>query len=334
MTGSTEMQALIVERMSGPFVLTHLPSPVPGPRQALVRVHASGVNPLDTKIRAGNAAHARVVFPAVLGLDLAGVVERIGNEVTEFRKGDEVYAMGGGIGGLQGSLATHIAVDVDLLARKPRNLSMREAAAMPLSVITAWEGLVDRARVHEGHKVLVHAGAGGVGHVVVQIALALGARVFATVSRDKMKIVESCGATAINYREQQVESYLAEHTDSEGFDIVYDTVGGTTLDDSFRAAKIYTGHVVSCLGWGTHPLAPLSFRGATYSGVFTLLPLLSGNHRRHHGDILRQATALAEAGKLKPLLNPERFGLETALEAHRAVESGKALGKTVVEIES
>ena len=125
--------------------------------------------------------------------------------------------MGGGIGGLQGSLATHIAVDVDLLALKPLNLSMREAAAMPLAVITAWEGLVDRARVHEGNKVLVHAGAGGVGHVAVQIALALGARVFATVSADKMKIVESYGATAINYQEQQVESYVAEHTGSERF---------------------------------------------------------------------------------------------------------------------
>jgi NADPH2:quinone reductase len=266
-------------------------------------------------------------------LDLAGVVEEIGNEVTEFRERDEVYALGGGIGGLQGSLATYIAVDVDLLALKPQNLSMREAAAMPLAVITAWEGLVDRARVHEGNKVLVHAGAGGVGHVAVQIALALGARVFATVSEDKMKIVESYGATAINYREQQVESYVAEHTGSEGFDIVYDTVGGTTLDDSFSAVKIYTGHVVSCLGWGAHKLAPLSFRSATYSGVFTLLPLLTGNNRRHHGDILRRATALAEAGKLKPLLNPERFSLYTALEAHRAVESGKALGKVVVEIE-
>jgi NADPH:quinone reductase-like Zn-dependent oxidoreductase len=333
MVRSTEMQALIVERVNGPFVLTRLPIPNPGAHQALVRVHASGVNPLDTKIRAGNAAHAGVVFPAVLGVDLAGVVEEIGNEVNEFREGDEVYAMGGGVGGLQGSLATHIVVDVDLLALKPKNLSMREAAAMPLAVVTAWEGLVDRARVREGNKVLVHAGAGGVGHVAVQIALALGARVFATVSKDKMKIVENYGATAINYQQQQVESYVADYTGSEGFDVVYDTVGGTTLDDSFMAAKIYTGHVVSCLGWGTHKLAPLSFRGATYSGVFTLLPLLSGKNRRHHGDILRQATALAEAGKLKPLLNPERFTFGTAVEAHRAVESGKALGKIVVEIE-
>jgi NADPH2:quinone reductase len=333
MVPSTDMQALVVERPNGPFVMTGMRSPTPAANEVLVRVHASGVNPLDTKIRSGNAAHARVQFPAVLGLDLAGVVEGVGRDVTEFREGDEVYAMGGGIGGLQGSLATRIAVDADLLALKPKNLSMREAAAMPLTVITAWEGLVDRAHVQPGNKVLVHAGAGGVGHIAVQIALAAGAEVFATVSKDKMKIVEDYGATAINYQEQKVESYVAEYTASEGFDIVYDTVGGTTLDDSFMAAKIYTGHVVSCLGWGTHKLAPLSFRGATYSGVFTLLPMLSGKNRRHHGNILRQATALAEAGKLKPLLSAERFTFETALEAHRAVESGKSLGKMVVEIE-
>lgn len=330
---ATAMQALVVEPANGPFVMTVMPRPVPQDHEVLVRVLASGVNPLDTKIRAGNAAHARVPFPAVLGLDLAGVVEAAGRNVTAFREGEEVYAMGGGVGGLQGSLATHIAVDADLLALKPKNLSMREAAAMPLSVITAWEGLVDRAQVRQGHSVLVHAGAGGVGHIAVQIALAAGAKVSATISKEKRGIVEGYGAAAIDYREQTVESYTAEHTGGEGFDIVYDTVGGSTLDDSFLAAKIYTGHVVSCLGWGTHKLASLSLRAATYSGVFTLLPMLSGLNRRHHGNILRQAAALAESGKLKPLLNPERFTLQTALQAHQAVESGRSLGKVVVEIE-
>jgi len=166
---------------------------------------------------------------------------------------------------------------------------MREAAALPLVFITACEGLVDRAQVHAGQRVLVHAGASGVGHVAVQLAYAFGTQVFATVSKDKMKIAERYGATAIDYRSESVESYVARHTGSEGFDIVYDTVGGTTLDDSFLAVKTYTGHVVSSLGWGTHKLAPLSFRGATYSGVFTLLPLLTGGRRAHHGDILREA---------------------------------------------
>jgi NADPH:quinone reductase-like Zn-dependent oxidoreductase len=181
--------------------------------------------------------------------------------------------------------------------------------------------------------VLVHAGAGGVGHIVVQIAVAFGAQVFATSSREKLKIVESFGATAIDYHERSAESYMADYTGSEGFDIVYDTVGGTTLDDSFNVVRIYTGHVVSCLGWGTYKLGPLSFRGASYSGVFTLLPILSGKGRAHHGEILREAAKLAEAGKLRPLLYAERFTLATVTEAHLAVASGKALGKVVVEID-
>jgi NADPH:quinone reductase-like Zn-dependent oxidoreductase len=186
--------------------------------------------------------------------------------------------------------------------------------------------------VHAGQKVLIHAGAGGVGHIAVQIARAYGADVFATVSADKKEIVEKFGATVINYQTTSVEDYLAEHTNGKGFDIVYDTVGGETLDTSFRAVRTYTGHVVSCLGWGTHKLAPLSFRGATYSGVFTLLPMLTGKGRAHHGDILRAATKLAEAGKLVPLLNASRFTLETALDAHLAVESGKSVGKVVVDV--
>jgi NADPH:quinone reductase len=333
MSISQSMRSLVVEVPNGPFVLTESPVPTVCEGQVLVRIKASGVNPLDTKIRAGNGAHARVELPAILGMDMAGVVEAVGPGVTTFQPGDEVYGMVGGIGGLQGTLATHAAVDANLLAVKPRNLSMREAAALPLVLITAWEGLVDRANVHAGQKVLVHAGAGGVGHVAVQIALAFGAQVFATVSKDKAKIVEGFGATAIDYKSQSVEAYVNLHTDSEGFDIVYDTVGGGTLDDSFLAAKTYTGHVVSCLGWGMHKLAPLSFRGATYSGVFTLLPMLTGKGRAHHGQILRQGAKLAEAGKLKPLLSRERFTFETALEAHTTVESGSTIGKVVVEID-
>jgi NADPH2:quinone reductase len=327
------MRALILESPGAPFTLTEVPRPTAAPGHVLVRIKASGVNPLDTKVRAGQAAHARVELPAILGMDMAGIVEAVGPGVTTFHPGDEVYGMVGGIGGLQGTLAEFVTVDADLLAIKAANLSMREAAALPLVIITAWEGLVDRAQVQAAQKVLIHAGAGGVGHVAVQLAHALGAQVFATVSADKKKIVEAYGATAIDYRTTKVETYVAEQTGGEGFDIVYDTVGGSTLDDSFQAVKTYTGHVVSCLGWGVHKLAPLSFRAATYSGVFTLLPLLSGKGRAHHGDILRAATQLAEAGKLKPLLSQERFTLETALQAHMTVESGKTLGKVVVEIE-
>lgn len=326
------MQAYIVETPGGDFRTVDIERPHLASNQALVRVQASGVNPLDTKIRAGAASHAKQPLPAVLGLDMAGIVEAVSPGITRFAPGDEVYGMVGGVGGLQGTLAEFVAADVDLLARKPKHLSMRQAAALPLVTITAWEGLVDRAKVHAGQTVLVHGGAGGVGHVAVQLALAYGAQVFATVSAGKEKLIEELGAIPIDYRSSSVAEYVEAHTKGAGFDIIYDTLGGATLDASFAAVKRYTGHVVSCLGWGSHALAPLSFRGATYSGVFTLYPLLAGTSRAHHGEILARAAELAETGKLKPLLNEERFSIENVAAAHAMVESG-ALGKVVVELD-
>lgn len=326
------MRAVILEEFGAPLVLREIDKPVAGPGQVLVKVGASGVNPLDTKIRAGRAAHARRVLPAVLGLDLAGVVEEVGDGVHGFTPGDEVFGMTGGVGDVQGSLAEYAAVDARLLARRPASLTVREAAALPLVFITAWEGLVDRARVRAGQKVLVHGGAGGIGHVAVQIARARGAEVFATASSARQETVERLGATAIDYTATSVDEYMARHTGGEGFDIVFDTVGGSVLDDSFKAVRTYTGHVVSALGWGTHSLAPLSFRGATYSGVFTLLPLLTGRGREHHGEIMREAAALADAGALKPLLDPGRFTLADVADAHTAVESGAARGRIVIDV--
>jgi NADPH:quinone reductase len=153
--------------------------------------------------------------------------------------------------------------------------------------------------------------------------------VFATVSPEKRHVVESFGASPIDYRSVPVSQYVSASTGGAGFDIVYDTVGGSTLDFSFDAVRRYTGHVVSCLGWGSHSLAPLSFRGATYSGVFSLLPLLTGEGRRHHGEILAKATALIEAGKLRPLLNQRTFSADEIAQAHSLVETG-ALGKVVI----
>ena len=308
-----------------------LPRPTVSENDVLIRIQASGINPLDTKIRAGVAAHAKQPLPAVLGLDMAGTVEEVGSGVTGFKPGDEVYGMVGGVGGLQGTLAELIAVDADLIAHKPQSLSIREAAALPLATITAWEGLVDRAEVHAGQSVLVHAGAGGVGNVAIQLARAFGAEVFSTVSSEKSGIVTDLGATPIDYRFSSVEDYLAAYSAGEGFDIVYDTVGGATLDASFVAAKRYTGHVVSALGWGSHSLAPLSFRGATYSGVFTLYPLISGEGRIHLGEILAQASVLADSGKLRPLLYKESLNIRDIGVAHDLVAAG-TLGKVVVEL--
>jgi len=324
-------KAWIVDKPGGDFRAVESPSSKPAPNQVLVRIAASGVNPLDTKIRAGKAAHAKQPLPAVLGLDMAGTIEAVGSDASAFISGDEVYGMVGGVGGLQGTLAEFIAADADLIAHRPKNLSMREAAALPLSAITAWEGLVDRARVGVGHKVLIHAGAGGVGHIAIQIARAFGAEVFTTVSADKKHVVEDLGAIGIDYQSVSIEEYVATYTSGKGFDIIFDTVGGATLDASFSAVKRYTGHVVSVLGWGTHSLAPLSFRGASYSGVFTLFPLISGEARAHHGEILARAASLAEAGKLKPLLSDQRFSTADIGAAYGLVESG-SLGKVLVEL--
>jgi NADPH2:quinone reductase len=326
------MHALVLNRYHGPLELTELARPEPAGGQVLVRIAASGLNPLDAKIRAGSAAHAQHPLPLVLGIDMAGVVETVGAGVSVFKAGDEVYGMTGGVGGIQGSLAQYAAVDADLLALKPANLSMREAAALPLAFITACSGIVDRARLQAGQTVLVQGGAGGVGHLAVQLALALGAQVFATASARDHDFVASLGATPIDHRAQTVEQYVASATAGTGFDLVVDTVGGATLDASFAAVRHF-GHVVSALGWGTHALAPLSFREASYSGVFTLYPLLSGKHRAHHGAMLADATALVQAGKLKPRLDPRRFDLSSAELAYEALTNGTARGKIVVDVE-
>jgi len=325
------MKAALVEAQNAEFTIAEIAKPVARAGQILVRIKAAALNPLDLKIRANEAAHARHPLPAILGIDMAGVVEAVGPDVTGFRVGDEVYGMTGGVGGLQGSLAEYAAVDADLVALKPRNLSMREAAALPLIAITAWEGLEERTQVRAGHKVLVIGGGGGVGHIAVQMAVAAGAEVYAVDGGSKAEYISSIGATPIDYAVATVDDYVARYADGKGFDIVYDTIGGKGLDAAFQAVAKF-GHVVTSLGWGTHSLAPLSFKGATYSGVFTLAPLLTGEDRAHHGDILRHIAARVEARTLMPNLDPRPFSLAEVGEAYRLLESRGAEGKVVVEI--
>ena len=330
MATTETMTAAILDGPKLPFRVASIARPRPGQGQVLVRIKASGINPLDTKIHAGQAAHARQPLPNILGINLAGVVDALGDGVTGLRSGDEVYGMTGGVGGLQGSLAEYAAVDADLLAPKPANLTMREAASLPLNLITAWEGLVDRAHVRSGQTVLIHGGAGGVGHLAVQLARAFGAEVFATGSARDRSYIEQLGATFID-RDTPVAHYVAARTGGRGFDLVYDTIGGKVLDASFQAVAVF-GHVVSALGWGTHALAPLSFRAATYSGVFTLLPMLTGQGRAHHGEILREATRMIEAGRIATRIDPRPFTLDRVMEAYDALTSGTAAGRLVVDI--
>ncbi|MGA7809276.1 zinc-dependent alcohol dehydrogenase family protein [Bradyrhizobium sp.] len=325
------MHAALLTAHRAPFRLATVARPVASAGEVLVRVAASGVNPLDLKIREGAAEHARQKLPAILGLDLAGTVAATGPGVTRFRVGDEVFGMTGGVGGHQGSLAQYTAVDADLLAHKPTNLGMREASVVPLVFITAWEGLVDRMAVRAGQVVLVLGGAGGVGQMVIQIARARGAKVFATGSASSRQVIEGLGAGFID-RSEPVEAFVIRLTGDHGFDLVYDTVGGMALDGAFAAVRRF-GHVASALGWGTHALGPLSFRAASYSGVFTLLPLLTGEGRKHHGEILSEAARMAEAGQLSPSLDPRRFTLDRVDEAYRLIAEGQARGKLSIDVE-
>ncbi|WP_315810857.1 MULTISPECIES: zinc-dependent alcohol dehydrogenase family protein [unclassified Bradyrhizobium] len=330
MAFNQSMRAVVLDEVDGPFRIAEVPRPSPGPGEVLVRVAASGLNPLDLKIRAGKAAHARHPLPAVLGIDLAGTVERVGSGVTGFKAGDEVYGMTGGVGGIQGSLAEFAAVDARLIAHKPTRLGMREAAALPLITITAWEGLVDRAAISRGQTVLVQGG-GGVGRVAAQLARARGAEVFVVASAERRAELSALGVTPIDRHTTSVDQYVREYAAGRGFDVVYDTAGGAALDASFHAVARF-GHVVSALGWGSHALAPLSFKAASYSGVFTLLPLLTGEGREHHGFILAQAAKLADAGHLAPRMDERRFS-RSEVDAAYAALAGGATGKIVVELE-
>jgi NADPH2:quinone reductase len=323
-----------IDQPNGPFTLRTIPVATPGTGEVLVRIAAAGLNPLDTKIRAAAAPHARHPLPAVLGLDMAGTIEGVGPGVSGLDVGDRVFGMVGGVGGLQGTLAQYVVADAALLARVPEALGWREAAVLPLICITAYEGLIDRAQVQRMERVLVHGGAGGVGQISIQLAHARGAEVWATGRARHRATIEVLGAHMIDSGAETVDDYVARCTDGDGFDVVVDTIGGTTLDASFVAVRRYTGRVVSALGWGTHALAPLSFRGATYSGVFTLHPLLSGRDRSAHGRILREIAAFVTEGHLRPLVDAARFRLDEVGRAYDHLAGGAAIGKVAVDIDT
>jgi NADPH:quinone reductase len=324
------MQTAMLDAAGAPFRRVAAPRPEARSGEVLIRIAACGLNPLDAKIHAGSAAHARQPLPAILGIDMAGTIEAVGDDVVGFAPGDDVWGMTGGVGGVQGALAEYAAVDARLIAAKPRALWFREAASMPLAIITAWEGAIDHMAAGAGHRLLVLGGAGAVGRAVTQIARAHGATVFATGRSAQFDVIRASGATPID-RELPIAEAMTERTGGRGFDLVYDTVGGAALDLAFGAVR-RSGHVGSCLGWGTHALAPLSFRAATYSGVFTLLPLLTGEGRERHGAILREASRLVDAGQRTPRVDGRRFDLDQVGDAFTLLTSGGASGKVVVDI--
>lgn len=327
------MKAMIVRAAGEPsvFEAADLEQPEISAGQVLVKVAATSVNPVDWKIRKLGLPFGPD-YPGVLHGDVAGVVDAVGDGVSNFSVGDEVYGCAGGLKNTGGALAEYMACDAEFLALKPGNLSMAEAAALPLVCLTAWEGLVDGAGVGWGQTVLVHAGTGGVGHVAIQIAIARGAKVYATVSGpEKASLVKDLGAIPINYREQSVEDYVAEHTEGAGFDIVYDTVGGDNIPKSWAAAKL-RGTVISCQSNSTHDMTPMHLKGLHHIGVLMLLPLIHGTGGARHGEIMAEITALVEAGQLRPVLDGEPFPLDDVAGAHARSESGQAIGKVVVQV--
>jgi len=311
--------------------IVELPIPELQTGQVLIEVKASSLNPVDNVFLRMGIEGMSPELPAVLHGDVAGVVAEVGAEVEAFAVGDEVYGCAGGFKGHGGALADFLAADAQLLATKPSSLSFAQAAALPLVTITAWEGLVDLAGIQADQHVLIQGGCGGVGHVALQIAKAHGARVATTISSHaKAKTACDLGADdIINYRQESVEQSVQRLTGGRGFDIVYDTVGGAVLDQSFRAAR-KKGQIINILGFNSHDLS-LAFRsGLTLHFENMTLPLLTGVGRARQGEILRQAAELVEAGKLKPLLDPHRFTFDQANEAHALYESRKHVGKIVL----
>lgn len=298
----------------------------------IVRIKATSVNTIDMMIKdLGTDLPLSPALPAVLGMDFAGVIEEVGADVTGFAIGDEVYGCAGGLADLKGALAEFMLADARLIAKKPQSLSMREAAALPLVGITAWEGL-HRAGVSSGKSVLVQGGAGGVGHLAVQIARHLGAEVAATgTGAEQIQVIEDFGATPIDYKTAQIADYVATHTGGTGFDAVFDTVGGANMTNSFAAAKL-NAHVVTTVALSEIDLSPAHFKGLSLHIVFMLLPMLHDVNRAAHGEILAQLSGLVDAGAIKPLLDDQRFTLGQAGSAYDRLKSGAALGKVVIEV--
>lgn len=327
------MKAQIIRSFGGPsvFELAEIPVPEVKPMHVLIKVKATSLNPIDTKIRSGVFAKFAPDFPAVLHGDVAGVVAEVGEGVTDFKVGDEVYGFAGGVKGTSGALAEYMLADARLLAHKPKNLTFAEAVALPVGAITAWEGLFNRAQIKEGDEILIHGGTGGVGHMAIQLAKWAGAKVYTTVStEEKGKLAKELGADeVINYKETTVQDYVKQYTGGKGFKYVFDTVDRVNLERSFEAASIY-GTVVAIAVSQEYHLNPLLAKALTLHVVFIEIPVLREEYRHINGDILRKVTEVVEAGKLRPLIDKKQFTFDEVAAAHEYYETGEYIGKIVL----
>ena len=328
------MKVMTISGFGGPEVFSEhdMPEPKVGHGEVIIDVQASSVNPIDIKIRSGMVPPATPPFPAILHGDVSGIVTEVGRGVSHLQVGDEVWGCAGGFNGLpSGALAERLLTDAQLVTKKPKNLSFIEAAALPLVSLTAWFALADRARVQAGDNVLVHAGGGGVGHVGIQIARHLGANVQTTVSSaQKAQYALELGASeTILYRGLSVDDYVQKYTEGNGYDIVFDTVGGDNLDASFQAAR-YGGTIVNIAARSAHDLTPMHARGLTLHVVFLVGQVANPLNRHSIKPRLEKLSELAEAGELRPLIDQQQFKIEDVADAHAYLESGQAIGKVVL----
>lgn len=306
---------------------------LPSPHHLLVKLTAAGVNPLDTKLRAKPAFYPDKL-PAILGCDGAGIVEEIGSEVARFKAGDKVYFCNGGLGDEPGCYAEYTTLHEDYCALKPDNLTLQDSAALPLVLLTVWEALVERVNLRAGQTILIHGAAGGVGHIAVQLAHHLGARIAVTVSNDQQAgLVHGLGAEKIiRYKEQDFVQETLSWTDGHGADTVFDTVGNEIFLRSLNATRI-GGKLVSILAT---PLAAADvqlarLRNLSLCHELMLTPQLLKLHdeRIRQRKILEQGAQLVKAGQLGVLVS-HRLPLEQAAEAHRLIEQSSMVGKIIL----
>lgn len=326
------MRAIGITEFGGPEVFEEIevPKPTAAEGQVVIEVRASSVNPVDYKIRDGRGAFLCPAFPVILHPDCAGVVADVGPGVDGFVPGDEVYAFSSGLMGKPGALAEFMAADARMIAHKPKSLSFEEAAALPLVTVTAWYSLIDCFEIGPQHTILVQGGTGGVGHVAVQLAKSRGAKVFATCGSDeKCAIAKDLGADdAFNYRTMKVKDYVKQATGGAGFDVVYNTPGTDSIDQSV-AATAFRGTILDILG--DFPKEPgFSLKWLNFSSVFAGRSITHDVDQEHVGEILRETTKLVEAGKLRPLVHGQQFTFAEAGEAHRMAEHDSPTGKVVL----
>lgn len=331
------MRAVVLEAPGGPGQLrlqSVLQPAIVHPTEVLVQLQAAGLNPIDTKLR------QRGTFdpdrrPAILGCDGAGRVAAVGSAVDRFAVGDAVYFCHGGLGREPGTYADYAVVDQAWLAPKPEQLSFVEAAGVPLALITAWESLYDRGRLQAAQTVLIHAGAGGVGHLAIQLAKLRGARVATTVSTPKKAaIAQRCGADlVIPYRDRDWVAAVLDWTDGKGVDLAFDTVGGSVLEQTFPAVRLY-GDLVTILA----PDPATNWKVARDRNLRISLELMltpqlqSVTEARHHQtQILETASRWFDQGQLQIHIS-QVLPITEIGTAHQLLESQQAAGKIVIDL--